>query len=178
MNIDANALELLKDPIKFKQIFWPGSVVTDYQVEILRSIQRNFITVCVAGNKLGKDYIAAFAALHFFASRIPARVVTSSVDGSQLQGVLWGEIRNFIQTAAFPLPFQVNHLKLRQILPDGTVHGLSECIGRVVAKGEGLLGRHLPYGPEMEPRVLAIVDEASGFDDENYMESILGLIAF
>jgi len=161
--------QLLKDPVLFHQLFWPGSVLTEYQVEILRSIQNNKVTVCVAGNKLGKDYVAGLAAVWFFASRVPARVITSSVDGSQLQGVLWGEIRNFIQTAEIPLPFQVNHLYLRQVLPDGTLHGTSECIGRVVQQGEGLLGRHLPHGPNMEPAVLAIIDEASGFSDENYM---------
>ena len=161
--------DILKNPIKFQQVFWPGSVLTDYQVDILQSLQRNKITVCVAGNKLGKDYVSGLAAVWFFASRTPARVITSSVDGSQLQGVLWGEIRNFIQTSKVPLPFQVNHMHLRQKLPDGTLHGASECIGRVVQQGEGLLGRHLPHGPNMEPRVLAIIDEASGFSDANYM---------
>lgn len=155
--------------MRFHRTFWPGSVLADYQVEILQSIERNKITVVPAGNKLGKDYIAAFAGLHFFCSRRPARVITTSVDGSQLQGVLWGEIRNFIQTAAFPLPVHVNHLHLRQKLPDGSLVGNSEMIGRVVSKGEGLLGRHLPYGPNMEPHVLAIIDEASGFEDANYM---------
>ena len=164
-----NEIDLLTDPTKFKSLYWPGTVTTDYQLEIIESVRDNKITVCVAGNKLGKDYIAAFIALQFFCSRVPARVLTSSVDGSQLTGVLWGEIRNFIQTAAFPLPLKVNHLLIRQRLPDGTHHGLSELLGRVVSQGEGLLGRHLPHGPNMEPRVLAIIDEASGFSDENFM---------
>ena len=164
-----DASSLLRDPAKFQQLFWPGSVLTGYQVDILNSIRDNKITVCVAGNKLGKDYVAGLAAIHFFCSRVPARVLTSSVDGSQLSGVLWGEIRNFIKTAAIPLPIDTRHLHLHQVLPDGTRHGLSECIGRVVSQGEGLLGRHLPHGPNMEPRVLAIIDEASGFSDENFM---------
>ncbi len=169
IDIEKDFPSVLKDPVKFQQLFWPGSVLTQYQVEILESIQKNKITVCVAGNKLGKDYVSGLAAVWFFASRVPARVITSSVDGSQLQGVLWGEIRNFIQTSKIPLPFQVNHMHLRQVLPDGTLHGASECIGRVVQQGEGLLGRHLPYGEDMEPSVLAIIDEASGFSDENFM---------
>jgi len=166
---DDNALSLLKDPIKFLNTFWPTFVMTDYQLEILESIRSNKITVVPAGNKLGKDWIAAFAALHFYCSRTPARVITTSVDGSQLEGVLWGEIRNFLQSAIITLPLKVNHLQLRQMMPDGSVRGNSEMIGRVVNKGEGLLGRHLPYGPDMEPRVMAVVDEASGFDDGNYM---------
>ena len=166
---DESLAGLLKDPVNFQQIFWPNSVLTDYQVEILKSVQENKITVVPAGNKLGKDYVAAFCGIHFFCSRMPCRVVTTSVDGSQLNGVLWGEIRNFLQTAAFPLPVHVNHQQLRQKMPDGTLRGNSEFIGRVVEKGEGLLGRHLPYGPNMEPRVLCIIDEASGFDDGNYM---------
>lgn len=170
----ANALSLLQDYKKFQQLFWPGSVMTTYQDAIMKSLEKNKITVVAAGNKLGKDYIAAFAGLHFFCSRSPARVITSSVDGSQLEGVLWGEVRNFIQTAEFPLPIQYNHLKLRQKRSDGELVGNAEMIGRVVSKGEGLLGRHLPHGWSEEfqaychPSVMAIVDEASGFDEENF----------
>ncbi len=160
---------LLKDPVRFKQLFWPGSLLTDYQAEILTSIQRNKITVVPAGNKLGKDHIAAFASLQFFCSRTPCKVVTTSVNGTQLNSVLWGEIRTFIQTAVMPLPVKVNDLQLRQYNNDGTLVGNSELIGRVVDQGEGLLGWHLPFGPKMEPRVLCVIDEASGFSDNNYM---------
>jgi len=168
MSDPAFPIDMLKDPLRFRKLFWEDSVLADYQVEILESLLVNKITVVPAANKLGKDHIAGFAALWFFCSRTPARVITTSVDGSQLEGVLWGEIRNFLQTAKYKLPVQVNHLQLRQKLPDGSLVGNSELIGRVVNKGEGLLGRHLPYGPNMEPRVLAIVDEASGFDDANF----------
>lgn len=162
------AYHLFKDPKKFHKLFWPDGVLTEYQGRILQSLQRNFVTVVPAGNKLGKDYVAAVAALWFFCSRKPARVVTSSVDGSQLEGVLWGEIRRLIQEARYDLPVQVNHLKLRQKNPDGSLVGNAEMIGRVVDRGEGLLGRHLPYGPNMDPRTFCIVDEASGFDNKNF----------
>lgn len=166
---DPNISRIFKDPVSFKKLFWPNSVLTDYQLEILQSVQKNKITVVPAGNKLGKDYVSAFCGLWFFCSRMPCKVVTTSVDSAQLNSVLWGEIRNFIQSAAIPLPVQVNHQQIRQILPDGTLKGNSEFVGRVVQKGEGMLGRHLPYGPNMEPRVLCIIDEASGFADSNYM---------
>lgn len=160
--------KLLKDPLAFKDMCWPGMQFYDRQVEIIKSVESNFITVVPAGNKLGKDFIAGFISLWFFCSRQPARVITSSVDGSQLEGVLWGEIRRFLRSSAIPLPVKENHLHLRHMMPDGSLHPLSEMLGRVVSKGESLLGRHLAHGAGMEPRVLAVIDEASGFDDENF----------
>jgi hypothetical protein len=42
---------------------------------------------------------------------------------------------------------------------------LSYCIGRVAAKGEGMLGHHIPDIGDGVPRTLAILDEASGVED-------------
>lgn len=160
--------ELVENPLLFKELCWPDIQFYDDQVEIIQSVNDNIETVVPAGNMLGKDFVSAFIALWFFCSRSPARVVTSSVDHSQLKGVLWGEIRRFIDSSRIPLGVQVNDLMLRQQRVDGTLHPLSEMIGRVAQKGEGLLGRHVAKGRGGEPRTLAIIDEASGFDDIHY----------
>ncbi len=44
----------------------------------------------------------------------------------------------------------------------------SELVGRVVQKGESLLGRHIPRTKKNEPTTLLVVDEASGVDDTFY----------
>lgn len=138
-------------------------------------------TYVPAGNMLGKDFIAAYIALLFFLTRHPCRVVTTSVDASQLNGVLWGEMRRFIQTSAVPLesdkggPLLINDQKIRKVY-NGNICGVSYIIGRVAQKGEGMLGHHVtPTQEELDngyditvPRTLFIADEASGIDDVSY----------
>lgn len=160
--------DLLEDPLLFKELCWPDITFYDDQVDIIKSVQDNVETYVPAGNMLGKDFISGFIALWFFCSRSPARVVTSSVDHSQLKGVLWGEIRRFIDSSQYPLGLTINDLMIRQLRPDGTNEPRSELIGRVAQKGEGMLGRHIEMGPNNRPSTLAIIDEASGFEDVHY----------
>ena len=155
------------DPVKFGALCWPDMVLYDKQREILYSLRDNDETVVVAGNGLGKDFITAKGAIWFFTSRRPARVVTTSVQGGQLEDVLWGEMRRFIETSKYPLPFRYNHLHIRHLRPDGTLDARSLLTGKVVNKGESLLGYHLEAEGDI-PRTLLIFDEASGIDDSVY----------
>lgn len=160
--------DLIRDPFKFLQVFWPGRRFTDYQADIVESVASGVKTTMVpAANMLGKDYISAFIVIWFFSSRTPCRVVTSSVDHSQLHGVLWGEIRQWLDSAKYSLGIKQNDLLLRQVRSDGSICGISQVLGRVAQRGvkEGLLGRHVPRGPKGEARSLAVIDEASGFED-------------
>lgn len=160
------------DPLQWARVFWDVEFY-DKQREIIYSVRDNDETYVPAGNMLGKDFVAAFIALWFFLTRQPCRVVTTSVDHTQLEGVLWGEIRRFIQTARIPLsqtqggPLIVNHLHLRKTY-QGKICGTSYLIGRVAAKGEGLLGHHVADVGDGIPRTLFIADEASGVDDMSY----------
>lgn len=156
------------DPTAFCALCWPDLQLYDKQVEILYSLRDNYETYVPAGNQLGKDFIAALATLWFFCSRRPCRVVTTSVQAGQLEDVLWSEIRRFIDTSKVRLPIDYKHLYLRHVRRDGSYDPLSSCTGRVVRKGESILGRHLPKGPDGEPRTLAVFDEASGIDDAAY----------
>lgn len=171
--------ELHKDlgkPLVMLKAWWPHVQIYDKQVEIIESVRDNYETVCVAGNMLGKDFISGFIALHFFLTRTPVRVVTTSADHSQLEAVLWGEIRRWIQTCNKPLtadkggPIVENHLHLRKLV-DGKARrmcGLSYMIGRTAAKGESLLGHHIAETGDGIPRTLFVVDEASGVEDIAY----------
>lgn len=123
-----------------------------------------------AGHKLGKDFISGLIALVFFLTRKHCRVVTTSVDMKQLEGVLWGEMRNFIQTSRWPLdstrggPLVINHMHIRKLI-NGELDGKSYIIGRTCGeRGEGLSGHHLDRGPNNEPMTLGMLDEASGID--------------
>lgn len=69
------------DPIAFAARFWPNVYFYDKQKEILRSLWLNDETVVVAGNMLGKDYLAGFACLWRFLHPDETRIVTTSVNG-------------------------------------------------------------------------------------------------
>jgi phage terminase large subunit len=167
------ALLLRDDPVKFVKLLWHDINLYAQEREILYSVRDNDETVVVAGNMLGKDYTAALCVLWFFLTRHPCRVVTTSADGYQLEAVLWGEIRRFIQSSAYSLestkggPLVVNHLHLRKMY-NGSVDGLSYVLGRVAAKGEGMLGHHIANTGDGIPRTLAVADEASGVDDVSF----------
>jgi hypothetical protein len=198
------------DPLKFGKELWPHVTFTRQQRDIIYSTVGNDETVVVAANMMGKDFVSAFVILHFFMTRTPVRVVTTSADYSQLEAVLWGELRRFIQTSRIPLehtkggPLIVNHMHLRKLIrpddnlpvtygdmsrydkpvnnkpmkkgwrdrvrlsPTQQVCGLSYCIGRVAAKGEGMLGHHIADTGDGIPRTLAVFDEASGVTNESF----------
>jgi phage terminase large subunit len=168
-----------QDPIALADLLWPDVRFYDKQRQVLESVVRNDETVVVAGHMLGKDFVTAFVVLWFFLTRRPCRVVTTSVDETQLNGVLWGELRRFIQTSAWPLdsekggPLLVNDLQLRWVFTEesrrGQVCPLSYVIGRVAKKGEGMQGHHIARTGDGVPRTLFVADEASGVDDGSYL---------
>lgn len=166
-----------KDPFKLKRLLWPDVKFYREERDIIQSVVDNDTTVVVAGNQLGKDFTAAFIVLWFFLTRYPCRVVTTSADYAQLEGVLWGEMRRYLQTSRIPLeaerggPLVINHMHIRR-LHRGTVCGVSYIKGRVAAKGEGMQGHHVSPTPgsplDNVPRTLFVADEASGLDDDVY----------
>lgn len=151
-------------PAPFIKEVWPDVTLYNKQYEILDSIVANDDTIVPAGNMLGKDFICGLGVLYVFLTRNPCRVVTTSVDQSQLEKVLWGEIANFISTAKYELPLIVNHCDIKKMLANGRKCPKSYIIGRVAKTEEGLLGHHLPRGPRGEPRTWMFYDEASGIE--------------
>lgn len=151
-------------------MFWPNYYFYKKERDIIYSVWENKETIAPAGHMLGKDFTAAFICLVFFLTREPCRVVTTSVDETQLEGVLWGEIRNFINRARYPLdsrmggPLVINHLHIRKIV-EGKICGLSYLLGRVAEKGEGMSGHHIAATGDGIPRTLFVGDEVSGVDN-------------
>lgn len=170
------------DPLELASVLWPDITFYREQQEIIYSVCDNYETVVPAGNMLGKDFVAGFLVVYFFLTRTPCRIVTTSADSYQLESVLWGEIRKFIQTSRQPLEVErggnliVNHLHVRKVIPSGRMDAktqrpiLAECPtsyirGRTSAKGEGLLGHHASGPDPNVPHTLAVIDEASGVED-------------
>jgi len=123
------------DPVQFVKLCWPEITLYRQQRQIMYSVQDNIDTVVPAGHQLGKDFVSGLIVLWFFVAHHPVRIVTTSVDGTQLEGVLWGEIRRFLQTSKYKLPIVINHLHLKKTF-NGEVDGLSYVLGRVAARGK------------------------------------------
>lgn len=170
-------IDFAREPLQFAKVFWPDVKFYKHQEEILQSIVDTPETFVVAGNMLGKDYVAGFAALWAFMTHPVARVVTTSVRADHMR-VLWGEIGRFIRTCRIKLrvedggPLIVNHWDIRKVdwvVDQNTgkckpiLNDISYLRGMVSEKGEGCAGHHAPY-------TLAIIDEASGVDDVVYTQ--------
>lgn len=167
--------QFLRDPVILSRVLWPKVRYYKKQLEIIYSVWHNKLTICVAGNMLGKDFVAGRIALMFYLTRTPCHVVTTSVDHTQLESVLWGEIRTAIQESKQPLlskdggPLLYNHLHIRKVWTygalKGQIEGSSYLLGRQARHGEGMLGHHVAETGDEIPRTLFIGDEASGLDD-------------
>ena len=160
-----SAALLATDPMQFIALCWPEMRLYDKQQEVLLSVRDNLETFVHAANQMGKTRIAAIAAIWFFLSRTPARVVISSSNETQLESVLWSEICQLIQSAAWPLPLLVTHLSIKKLCnPNGSDTECTDYIlGHVTKTVESFQGHHLPSD---KPRVLVIFDEASAIPDE------------
>lgn len=155
------------DPLGFFRDLWPHRRPYGLQERIALSVRDNRETFVVAAHQVGKDFVSAACALHFFLTRHPVRVIVTSVKDDHLR-VFVGEMVRFIETAARPLlaseggPLYVSHRELHKADPaTGRRCPVSYLRGCVSERGEGMAGHHAEH-------TLFIADEASGVDDEAY----------
>jgi hypothetical protein len=160
----------LLDPLAVGREFWPQYRLYKEQQEIVYSVRYNVETVVVAGNKLGKDFVAGQVCVTTAIAAIKAnlswRIVTTSVKEDHLS-VLWGEIGRFMRESRHPLiypdgPLIMNHMEIRDARERHTKNPYSYMKG-MVAEGtmEALAGHHADI-------TLAVMDEASGLSDLAY----------
>jgi hypothetical protein len=179
------ALDIVNDPIGFAVRCWPLISFYKEQRDIIYSVRDNDETIVPAANQLGKDFVAAFISIWWMMRTRPARVLATSPQATQLEDVLWGEIKKLLRASKVQLPLHSTHMLVRQQRNDGSYVDTGELRGQAVNKGEALLGRHLPRisdrSPECQhyldlgesgiPTTLLLVDEGSGMDDEPYYKS-------
>lgn len=168
---------------------WPDVSIYDKQRDMVMAVRESVETIVVAGNQLGKDFIAGFICLSHFvwpqvyyspryvaeveSGRFPGndphtrRIVTTSSGGKHLD-VLWGEIGWWLRTCKQDLTKGEDAVdmldKLMRFKRESGVESKNlknYMKGMVSEWGEGLAGHHAAYA-------LGVVDEASGMDDEVY----------
>lgn len=125
------------------------------QLEVLKSVRENKRTVVRSCHGSGKTAVAAVAVLEFMLQG-PCRVITTAPTWSQVEQLLWREIaqRHRNIQPAFGKLFKTQ----LEIAPDWFAIGLS------TDTPERFQGHHAP-------RMLLVVDEASGVDDAIYEAS-------
>lgn len=153
---------VIDDPVRFGRLCWPTYKIYDKQAEVLYSLRDNIETFVHAANEVGKDFITSWAVVWFFASRHPARVITSSSSQDQLKAVLWEEIRERVSSSVFEFPFRLKTLEMKRLGADGEELARSYVVGHVTKTIENFQGHHLI---DDRPRVLGVFDEASGVED-------------
>ena len=143
-----------EDPVGFASEVL-GIQLWDAQVQILESIRDNRNTTVRSGHKCGKSTALAVAALWFYCSFPRARVVMTAVKASQIDEVIWKEVRRLHREAKIPVGgelFSLARSGLRDPADDRQVWGIT------ARDGEGLAGIS-------GPNILVLTDEASGIPD-------------
>ena len=160
--------------LSMKGDLWPDVWFYKKQVEVIDSTFTCPETYVVAGNQLGKDFVAAFIVVAAFliclGRKITCRIVTTSVAEHHLKG-LWGEISRFVTSARRPLLYDslknpsavlvMNYQEIRRAEEREAKNPLNYLVGRVSQKDEGLAGHHAEF-------TMFVGDEASGLDDAAY----------
>ncbi len=157
------------DPVGFAREVL-GIAPWSAQVEILESIRDHRNTTVRSGHKIGKSSALAIAALWFYCTFPRARVVMTAVKASQIDEVIWKEIRRLHRSAAAPLRSPADGETRDRVIPvGGEMFALArsglrdptddrQVWGITARDGEGLAGIS-------GPNVLVLTDEASGIPD-------------
>jgi hypothetical protein len=165
-------LQLLRDPLVFHRVCWPDSTFYKEQVDIVRSCETDRETYVVAGNKLGKDYVAGFIPIWKFLKALmlgkTCKIITTSVKEEHL-GVLWGEIGRWLITSRVPLlaskggPLVLTDMEIRRAadLESGNKQPFNYVRGQVANNLDAMSGHHSDMSG-------FIGDEASGLPDGYY----------
>jgi phage terminase large subunit len=156
---EQEVLRVIDDPALFSQALL-GHQVWGKQHEILQSVAAHQRTAVKACHASGKTFTAAEAVLWWITSRQEAVAVTTAPTWTQVERVLWGEIRSAVYRAkiAYPKPTATS----LQLGPGRYAIGLSTNEG---IRFQGFHGS-----------VLIVLDEAPGILPEIW-EAIEGIRA-
>lgn len=158
----AAVANLRADPVLFNRLVLKRPEPTEHQKRIMRSVMRHRATHVRSGNMVGKDWTAAGVALHFLFTNPHSVVITTGPSNTQIETVLWGEMRKSWRRAR--LFGDLKAAPQRLILDDDWY-----ALGFSTKEAERLSGFHARV-------VLVIVDEASGVVDAEIWEAIDGLV--
>lgn len=144
------------DPVGFAREVL-GVELWSAQVEIVESIRDNRNTTVRSGHKVGKSTAIATAALWFYCTFDRARVILTAVKATQIENIIWKEIRRLFREArrrGFPIDGELYELARTGLRAEDE----RQIFGLTARDGEGLAGIS-------SPNILVLADEASGIAD-------------
>jgi hypothetical protein len=149
-----------RNPVNFFKAAWPDIYLWDRLEEICIQIVNNRRVVIPSGHGIGKTWLLARIALWFLFSFYPSKVITSAPTWSQVELLLWSEIKNAYNSSQFRLGGRILETQLK-IEDDWFAIGLST---RGKAK-EREFGTPKFQGFHSE-NLLVLLDEAPGIEPE------------
>lgn len=155
-----NPKDLQQDPINFFKAAWPNIYLWDKLEEICKQIVINRRVVVPSGHGIGKTWLMARIALWFLYCYYPSKVITSAPTWSQVELLLWSEIKSAYNTCQFPLGGRLLESQLK-IEEDWFAIGLSTR-GKASDREFGtpkFQGFH-------SENLLILLDEAPGIEPE------------
>lgn len=126
--------------------------------EILTSVRDNKKTAVKAAHSVSKSYTAARIALWFLYSHYPSTVITTAPSHTQVEDILWREIRDAHAQAKIPLGGKVNKTQV-ELGEKWFAYGFATKPDTVTQQATRFQGFHNKH-------VLIIFDEAPGIMKE------------
>ena len=137
----------LKDPVTFCTDNW-GSQLWAAQENLIRTAWTVPKLAVKAGHGVGKSYVLSRLAIAFLVTYPQSKVITTAPTWTQVEKILWSEIRTAVRTAKYPVGGDPLTVELR-LADDWFALGMS------TDELDRFQGFHAPH-------VLVIFDEASG----------------
>ena len=151
---DLEALaKVADDPVLFGEIFL-GATFTPDQKRVMQAVQDHDRVAVHSGHAVGKTYLAAALVMWFLHSRRPAKVITTAPTWTQVDEVLWSEIRMAHERSVVDLGSE-----MPPRAPEMRVDGEHFAIGISTDQPARMQGYH-------SPNQMIIIDEAAGVEQK------------
>lgn len=156
-------LKWRKNPTEFFRFCWPNIFVWDKLNDICQSIVENKRTVVRSGHGVGKSWLMARLAIWFLTVYKPSKVITTAPVWSQVEKILWKEIRLAYSESIANLGGEILQTEWK-VSEDCFAIGIStnEKIDQRQYGATQMQGYH-------SPNLLFLLDEAAGVPSEIWM---------
>jgi len=162
--------EWRKDPVRFFKDVFDKAKQYEHQFEILRSLAQYRKVAVRSGHGIGKDAVAAIVIWWFLVCFDYPRIPCTASTASQLESVLWGELRKWHRRMGMPQWIASQYEVLDAVARNKEEKDWwAKAITARKGEEQALAGIH-------EDNVLIILDEASEISDKT-IETLFGSLS-
>jgi len=149
------------DPVGFARDVL-GVQLMPHQEEILRALVESTRVAVRSGNKAGKTLTSLVAGLWFYCSFPDARVMLTATTASQVNDVLWRQLKKLLRSSLIPIDGKLGELPRTGLRAED----LRQIVGSTAAEIEAVAG-------VSGANIFYIVDEASSLE-QKFFDAIEG----